>query len=114
MIISNSGKDLLLQAIADSINSGNASGVDIMIGAEVAASFDFTNPAEADISDGILTFAPIADVLATKSGAPTLAIIKNGSGDSIFTLSIGSEVVLNSDILYKGGYVSLTGLRISI
>lgn len=113
MILSNGDKDAMLQGLVDKLNIGNDTKLTIYINADQAAVFDMPNPIEQSIVNGVFTFNLPNNVLATQSGVPTTAKLTNSAGSDI-TFNVGTEIVLDKPEIYAGGYVSLTGLIITI
>lgn len=113
MILSVTDKNAMLQGLADKLNIGSDTVLTIYIGADIAAVFDMPNPIEQTITNGVFTFNLPQNVLATLSGVPTTAVLTNSAGSEI-TFDVGSEIVLDKPSVYAGGYVSLTGLTITI
>ena len=114
MILSIDAKNAMLQGLADKLNVGDNATLSIFIETVPAAIFEMPNPINASIIDGVLTFNLPERVLATDSGAPTSAKLFNSLNDEIATFVVGSEIVLDKDGVYMGGYVSLTRLIITI
>lgn len=113
MILSVNGKNAMLQGLADKLNVGTDTLLTVYIDSDSTAVFAMPNPIESDITGGVITFNLPVKVLATKSGVPTTAKLTNSAGSDI-TFNVGSEIVLDKPEVYAGGYVSLTGLTITI
>lgn len=113
MLISNNDKDAMLQGLADKLNVGSDTKLTIYIDTDTAAIFDMPNPIEQSIANGVFSFNLPGNVLATLSGVPTTAKLTNSAGSDI-TFDVGTEIVLDKPEIYAGGYVSLTGLTITI
>lgn len=103
----------MLQGLADKLNVGADTKLTIYIGTDMAAVFDMPNPIEQSIVNGVFSFNLPENVLATLSGVPTTAKLTNSAGSNI-TFNVGTEIVLDKPEIYAGGYVSLTGLTITI
>ena len=114
MILSAEAKNAMLQGFVDKLNVGTNAKLNILVGADIAASFDMPNPIEQSIVSGVLSFNLPVRVLATLSGTPTSSKLVNSLGVNIAEFEIGSEIVLDKPEVYAGGYVSLTRLTITI
>lgn len=113
MILSVNDKNAMLQGLAEKLNMGADTTLTVYIGADSTAVFSMPNPIQSSITGGVITFNLPVKVLATISGVPTTAKLTNSAGSEI-TFDIGSEIVLDKPSVYAGGYVSLTGLTITI
>lgn len=113
MILSSNDKDAMLQGLADRLNVGADTVLKVYIGADSTAVFAMPNPIHSSITGGVIAFKLPVKVLATKSGVPTTAKLTNSAGSNI-TFNVGSEILLDKPEIYAGGYVSLTGLTITI
>lgn len=113
MILSSNDKNAMLQGLADRLNVGADTILTVYIGGDSTAVFAMPNPIQSSITGGVITFNLPVKVLATISGVPTTAKLTNSAGSNI-TFDIGSEIVLDKPSVYAGGYVSLTGLTITI
>lgn len=114
MILSTDAKNAMLQGLADKLNVGTNATLSIFIDTVASAIFDMPNPIEQSIINGVFTFNLPERVLATESGVPTSAKLFDGLNNEIAVFTIGSEIVLDKDGVYMGGYVSLTRLTIRI
>lgn len=113
MILSVNDKNAMLQGLADKLNVGSDTALKIYVEDMVIVNFTMPNPINLSIVGGVLTFNLPERVLATESGVPTIARMVNSAGSDI-TFNIGTEVVLDKEGIYAGGYVSLTRLTIAI
>lgn len=114
MILSDAAKDGMLQGLADTLNVGSNATLTVCIGEVVAAVFEMTNPVEQSIIGGVISFDLPPKVLATESGIPTKAILKDSLGADVVIFDVGAEIVLDKESIYMGGYVSLISLTITI
>lgn len=114
MILSTVAKDAMLQGLAEVLNVGNNAKLVVYIGASIAADLTMPNPIEASITNGVLTFNLPERQLALESGVPTTAKLFDSAGSDIATFIMGTEILLDRDKIYQGGYVSINGLTIKI
>lgn len=114
MILSVDAKNAALQGIADRLNVGTSSVLSLFIGETLAAEFALTNPVQNSIANAVMTFKIPLKVLAIASGTPTDAKILAADGTLIATLDVATELILDKDSIYAGGYVSLTALTMGI
>lgn len=114
MILSVDAKNAMLQGLAAKLNVGTNSTLAVYIGATLAAELTMANPVEASIINGVLTFKKPVDALAIASGLPTAAKLLSAAGVVIAELDIATEVTLNKDKIYQGGYVGISSLTIRI
>lgn len=114
MILSNEAKDAMLQGLADELNVDVNASLIIYIDADEAAIFDMPNPIEQSITGGVFTFNLPQRSFALLSGTPTTAKLINGLGVVIAEFTIGGEIALDKPAFYLGGYVNITGLKITI
>lgn len=114
MILSIDAKNAMLQGLADLLNLGSNANLSVYINDLVVTDFVMPNPVDTSIIDGVLTFNLPERVLATESGTPTTAKLFNSLGDELAIFNVGTEIVLDKDGIYAGGYVSLTRLTITI
>lgn len=115
MILTTDAKNGMLQGLADAINAGtDVAKLTIYANTLAVAVFDMPKPIEQSIVNGILTFNLPEQVLATETTTPTTAKLVNGDGVEVATFTIGTDLILDSSGVYKGGYVNITALSISI
>ena len=114
MELSVDAKNAALQGIADRLNVGTNSVLSIYVGATLAAEIALTNPVQQSIANAVMTFKIPPKVLATVSGVPTAAKILDASGKLIATLDVATELTLDKDKIYQGGYVTLTALTMGV
>lgn len=114
MELSVDAKNAALQGIADKLNVGTNSVLSIYVGATLAAEIALTSPVQQSISNAVMTFKIPPKVLAIASGVPTAAKILDASGTLQATLDVATELTLDKDSIYAGGYVSLTALTMGI
>ena len=114
MILNNTIKNAMLQGIADALNIGNYATMSIYIGDVLAVELDMQKPIESSIINGVMTFKKPAEVLAIESGIPTVAILRDSAGIEVASFDVGTEITLDKDKIYKGGYVGINLLTISI
>ena len=114
MLLNTNIKNAMLQGIADALNIGTHSSISIYIGEVLAVELDMPKPIEKSIIDGVLTFNKPVEVLAIESGVPTAAILRDASGADVATFEIGTELTLDKEKIYKGGYVGINSLTIAI
>lgn len=114
MILSIDAKNAALQGVADRLNVGTNSVLSLFIGETLAAEFALLNPVQASIADAVMTFKIPPKVLAIASGTPTAAKVLDASGTLIATLDVATELVLDKEQIYQGGYVTLTALTMGI
>ena len=114
MMLSTSAKDAMLQGLANELNVGDNAKLVVYIGASIAVELTMPNPIEASINNGVLTFNLPERQLALESGVPTTAKLFDSAGSDIATFIMGTEILLDRDKIYQGGYVSLTSLTIKI
>lgn len=114
MELSVDAKNAALQGIADRLNVGTNSVLSIYVGATLAAEIALTNPVQQSIANAVMTFKLPPKVLAIASGVPTEAKILDASGKLIATLDVETELALDKDKIYQGGYVTLTALTMGV
>lgn len=114
MILSIDAKNAALQGIADKLNIGTNSVLSIYVGTTLAAEIALTNPVQQSIANAVMTFKLPPKVLAIASGVPTAAKVLDADGVLIATLDVATELTLDKDKIYQGGYVTLTALTMSI
>ena len=114
MILSVDAKNAALQGITDKLNVGTNSVLSIYVGATLAAEFALLNPVQASIANAVMTFKIPPKVLAIASGIPTAARVLDASGTLIATLDVATELTLDRDRIYQGGYVTLTALTMGV
>lgn len=114
MILSDLAKNAMLQSIANMLNTGTNATLSIYIGTTLAVELAMKNPVEASVSNGILTFNTPFEAVAIESGVPTGAKLRDSAGILIADFDVGTELTLDKDKIYMGGYVGLSSLAISI
>ncbi|SLJ84498.1 hypothetical protein [Psychrobacter sp. DAB_AL43B] len=114
MELSVDAKNAALQGIADRLNVGNNSVLSIYVGLTLAAEITLLNPVQTSIADAVMTFKIPPKVLAIASGVPTAAKILAADGTLEATLDAATELTLDKDKIYQGGYVTLTALTMGI
>lgn len=114
MILSVDAKNAALQGIANKLNIGTNSVLSIYIGATLAAEISLLNPVQESISDAVMTFKVPPKVLAIASGTPTEAKLLDASGVLIAELDVATELTLDKDQIYQGGYVTIASLTIGV
>ena len=114
MILTTDAKNVMLQGLADRLNANTSSVLSIYVGAILAAEFTLKSPVQSGITGAVLTFKKPVDVLAIASGLPTAAKILDFNGVVMAELDVATELTLDKDKIYAGGYVGLTTLTIGI
>ena len=113
MVLSDNAKNAMLQGLVDTLNAGNSAKLSIYIDAALAVELTLSNPAELSITGGVLTFAVPPEALAVASGVPTHAKLLDASG-ALMANYDASEITLNKEKIYQGGYVGIHSLIIRI
>lgn len=117
-------RNAMLQAIADDINAGGSAGLlRIYDGSRPAtggaattllAELTLSDPAEASIAGGVLTFDTItADPSANATGTATWARWVDSAGNAVVDGSVGTsgaDINFNSVSFVVGGNVAVTSL----
>lgn len=114
MILSDPAKNAMLQSIANMLNTGTNATLSIYIGTTLAVELAMKNPVEASVLNGVLTFNAPFEAIAAASGVPTGAKLRDSAGVLIADFDVGTELTLDKDKIYMGGYVGLSSLAISI
>ena len=114
MIFTDSGRSAMLKGIAAKLNQGANSTLAIYVGAVLAAEITLTNPVELSIVGAVMTFKAPPQVLAVASGVPTAAKLLDPSGVVIAELDVPTEVTLDKDKIYMGGYVGLMSMTMGL
>lgn len=114
MILSGSAKNAMLQGLADTLNVGINAKLSIYINTDAAAVFIMPNPINQSIAGGVMTLNLPEKALATVSGQPTNAKLVDSAGIEVAEFNVSTEILLDKPEIYAGGYVSLTGLVITI
>lgn len=114
MILSVGAKNAMLQGLADILNGGTRAILAIYVGEALAVEIAMQNPVESSITDGVLTFRVPEEVLAVASGVPTAAKLSTSAGVLVADFNVGTELVLDKDKIYMGGYVGVSSLSFSI
>lgn len=114
MILSIDAKNAALQGIADRLNVGNNSVLSLYVGETLAAEFTLPNPVESSISGAVMTFNLPQRVVAATSGVITAARVLDDSGALIGALDVATELTLDKEQVYMGGYVSVTSLKMGV
>ena len=112
MIFGNSAKSAMLNGLATSLNSGNAS-LSIRQGATELVLLPLSNPVQSAIAVNKLTFAAIEQQLVMLSGAPDKAVVTL-NGAIQFELAIGVDLILSKPTLQAGGYFKVNDLTITL
>lgn len=113
MLLTDDGKNAMLQGLADKLNVGTNSQLSIYVGVTLAAELVLTNPVQLSITGGVLTFKVPPEALAVASGVPTTAKLINSSGVLLAEFD-ASLITLDKDKIYQGGYVGVTSIRFII
>lgn len=113
IVLEDVAKNVMLQGLANKLNTGTNSLLSIYVGATLAVELVLTNPVEFSITGGVLTFNVPPQALAIASGIPTEARILDASGALMVTLP-ASLITLDKDKIYQGGYVGVTSIKFSI
>lgn len=113
IILEDVAKNVMLQGLANKLNTGSNSLLSVYVGATLAVELVLTNPVELSITGGVLTFNVPPQALAIASGIPTTAKILDASGSLMITLP-ASLITLDKDKIYQGGYVGIQSIRFSI
>ena len=114
MVLTDDAKNAMLQGLAETLNVGTNALFSIYIDTTLAAEIALTNPVQFSITGGVLIFKTPPEALAVASGVPTSAELKDDSGVLIAEFDVASEILLNKDKIYQGGYVGIQSLKISI
>lgn len=114
MQLTTDAKNAMLQGLAGTLNAGTNSLFSIYIGATLAAEISLTNPVELTVIGGVLTFKTPPEALAIATGVPTAAKLKDSAGVLLAEFDVATEVVLDKDKIYQGGYVGISSLTITI
>ena len=113
MILSDKAKNAMLQGLANTLNTGTNSVLSVYIDTVLAVEITLTNPVELCVSGGVLTFKVPPEALAIASGVPTSAKILDSTG-AVIADYLASEITLNKEKIYQGGYVGIQSLTVSI
>lgn len=113
MVLTDIAKNAMLQGLADKINIGTNSVLSIYIGSTLAVELTLPNPVELNVTAGVLTFKTPPEALAIASGVPTSAKLLAANGVLIAEYS-PSEILLDKDTIYQGGYVGVLSLKMRI
>lgn len=113
MLLTDDGKNAMLQGLADKLNVGTNSQLSIYVGVTLAAELVLTNPVQLSITGGVLTFKVPPEALAVASGVPTTAKLINSSGVLLAEFD-AALITLDKDKIYQGGYVGVTSIRFII
>ncbi len=114
MQLSVDAKNAALQGISDKLNEGTNSVLSLFVGETLAAEIALLNPAQASISNAVMTFKVPPKVLAIASGVLTSAKVLAADGTLIAELDVATEITLDKSQVYQGGYVTLTALTMGI
>lgn len=114
MTLDDGAKNATLQGLANGFNGGANALLTLYIADAVAATFAMPQPIEKTISDGLLDFALPDRVMAIASGLPDKAVLSSSDGTRNVTFDVGTEITLDKEQIYLGGYVSLISLKIQI
>lgn len=113
MQLSDKAKNSMLQGLADTLNMGTRSVLSIYIDTLLAVEIALTNPVSLSITGGVLTFNVPPEAVAVASGVPTHAKMLDASG-ALIAEYLASEITLNKDKIYQGGYVGIQSLKVRI
>lgn len=114
MILTPETKNAMLRGVASMLNVGTRATLSIYIGEVLAVEIAMQNPVEFSVAGGILTFNTPPEALAIASGVPTAAKLRDSAGALVAEFDVGTELTLDKDKIYMGGYVGLNSLVISI
>lgn len=114
MQLSIDAKNAALQGIADKLNAGTNSVLSLYVGETLAAEIALLNPAQESITNAVMTFKVPPKVLAIASGVLTSAKVLSSDGTLIAELYVATELTLDKDSIYQGGYVTLTALTMGV
>ena len=114
MILSVDARNAALKGIADKLNVGTNSVLSLYVGAVLAAEFALTNPVQASIAGAVMTFSVPQKVLAIASGTITAAKVLDASGTLIADIDIDTELELENNKVYSGGYVNLLSFTMGV
>lgn len=113
MLLTDDGKNAMLQGLADKLNAGTNSVLSVYIDTTLAVELTLANPVELSITGGVLTFNVPPQALAIASGVPTTAKISTASGLLLAEFD-ASLITLDKDKIYQGGYVGVQSIQFSI
>lgn len=114
MILSVDAKNAMLVGLADSLNTGTNALFSVWIDSTLAVELAMPNPVQLSIDSGVLTFNTPPEALAIASGTPTRATLSTSSGVLLAEFDVATEVTLDKDKIYEGGYVGVQSLVINI
>lgn len=117
MILSDTLKNERAKVLADAIDAGSAT-LQLLINANDIETFDipFSDPCYADITDGVLTFAPLPETMIPMSGEVKSAVIVNdGTVLAYLTVSDNDgsgDLKLPSLMLFQGSILRIANWQI--
>lgn len=114
MIYGAEALNAMAHGIAARLNQGSNSSLAIYVDDVLAAEIALTNPVEQSITGGVITFKVPPQVIAVASGLPTTAKILTATGAVIATLDTATELTLDKDKIYMGGYVGLVSMTMQV
>lgn len=114
MILAIETKNAMLRGVANMLNVGTNATLSIYVGETLAVELAMQNPVEFSVTGGVLTFKTPPEALAIASGVPTAAKLRDSTGVLVAEFDVGTELTLDKDKIYMGGYVGLNSLAISI
>ncbi|MDI3326784.1 hypothetical protein QKW35_20600 [Pontibacterium granulatum] len=118
-------KNARLQALADLIDTGGAGTLTLYTGTKPAQADDAITtqtalvdipcplPIADSISNGTLHLAAFGSEMAVETGQATWARLKNGNGDVVADLVVGTDIALASTQIYPGVLVQINTAAIS-
>ena len=113
MLLTDAGKNAMLQGLANALNAGTNSVLSVYIGATLAVEITLTNPVQLSITGGVLTFNKPPDAIAIASGVPTTAKILSSAGVELVEFD-AALITLDKPQVYQGGYVGVTSIKFNI
>lgn len=114
MIFSVDAKNTMLQSLADALNSSDKGFLTLYIDDALAAEIALRNPAQSSISNGVMTFYAPDEANVSTTGVPTSAKLVTSEGVVLADIDVATEITLDKDKLYRGGYVRVDSFKISI
>lgn len=129
--VTDSLRDAMLTAVAAAINAGTGPGViriydgsqpadadDAITTQVLLAELTFSDPCQASISGGLLTFDDIArDEDADATGTATWARIFDSDDNAVFDCNVGTAaatIILNTTSIVLGGPVEITSFTLAM
>lgn len=116
MLLAEKSKNALLEGLAGFINTGQSK---ILLNIytqsnTLLATFQLPNPAHKLIHSGILEFNQAENTFAVDNGSASYAKLFTANGDECLVLTIGTDITISSQELFKGGTVSITDFNLII